>query len=171
MFLMDILKNCQQRLALNDYFPSSTKVIAGFPQGLDLESRFSLDPCKQAQQELLFSQKNEIQAIPIIMPVHQVKLEKPLDLLLDPKISFDEHIQCILNKTPKIIGLIRKLQPAIPRTSLLLALCKYSFFFLCFFYVGFLSRTFMINMTAGEGEGYLFNSSLPLPSSAQALRH
>ena len=33
-----------------------------------------------------------------------------------------------------------------------------------FFYLGFLSRTFMIHGTAGEGGGYLFNSSLPLPS-------
>ena len=35
------------------------------------------------------------------------------------------------------------------------------FFF--FFYLGFLSRTFTIHGTAGEGGGYLFNSSLPLP--------
>ena len=33
--------------------------------------------------------------------------------------SFDEHIQCILIKTRKIIGLIRKLQPIIPRAALL----------------------------------------------------
>ena len=38
---------------------------------------------------------------------------------LDPKLSFDEHIQCILIKTRKIIGLIRKLQPVIPRAALL----------------------------------------------------
>ena len=31
-----------------------------------------------------------------------------------------------------------------------------------FFYLGFLSQTFMIQRTAGEGGGYLFNSSLPL---------
>ena len=31
-----------------------------------------------------------------------------------------------------------------------------------FFYLGFFSRTFTIHGTAGEGEGYLFNSSLPL---------
>ena len=43
-----------------------------------------------------------------------------------------------------------------------------SFFF---FYLGFLSRTFTIHGTAWEGEGYLFNSSLPLPPASQALRH
>ena len=47
-------------------------------------------------------------------PVNQVYLQN-----LDPKLSFDEHIQCILIKTRKIIGLIRKLQPVIPRAALL----------------------------------------------------
>ena len=37
--------------------------------------------------------------------------------------------------------------------------------------LGFLSRTFTIHGTAGEGGGYLFNSSLPLPPASRALRH
>ena len=45
----------------------------------------------------------------------------------------------------------------------------FSFFF--FFYLGFLSRTFTIHGTAGEGGGYLFNSSLPLPPASQTLGH
>ena len=40
-----------------------------------------------------------------------------------------------------------------------------------FFYLGFLSRTFTIHGTAGEGGGYLFNSSLPLPPASQTIRH
>ena len=40
-------------------------------------------------------------------------------MCLDPKLSFDEHTQCTLIKTRKIIGLIRKLQPIIPRAALL----------------------------------------------------
>ena len=40
-----------------------------------------------------------------------------------------------------------------------------------FFYLGFLSRTFTIHGTAGEGGGYLFSSSLPLPPASQTLRH
>ena len=43
------------------------------------------------------------------------------------------------------------------------------FFF--FFYLGFLSRTFTIHRTAGEGGGYFFNSSLPLRPASQTLRH
>ena len=39
-----------------------------------------------------------------------------------------------------------------------------------FFYLGFLSRTFTIHRTAGEGGGYLFNSSLPLPPTSETLK-
>ena len=42
------------------------------------------------------------------------------------------------------------------------------FFLIVFFYLGFLSRTFT---TAGEGGGYFFDSSLPLPPASQTLRH
>ena len=35
------------------------------------------------------------------------------------------------------------------------------------FYLGFLSHTLTIHRTAGEGGGYLCNSSLPLPPASQ----
>ena len=50
---------------------------------------------------------------------------------------------------------------------LLNVLCKLIFFPSGFF----LSRTFTIHRTSGEGRGYLFDSSLPLPSASQTLRH
>ena len=78
---------------------------------------FNPDPSKQAQ-ELLFS--HFAISYPSLYfndnPVHQVKLQR---LFLDQKLSFDEHIQCILIKTHKIIGMIRKLQPIILRAALL----------------------------------------------------
>ena len=40
-----------------------------------------------------------------------------------------------------------------------------------FFSLGFISQTFTIHRTAGERGGYLFNSSLPLPPTSQALGH
>ena len=83
---------------------------------------FNLDPSKQAQ-ELLFSRKTSSKPYPSLNfndnPVHQGQLQKHLGLFLNPKLSFDKHIQCILIKTRKIIGLIRKLQPIIPRAALL----------------------------------------------------
>ena len=41
---------------------------------------------------------------------------------------------------------------------------------LFFFYLDFLSRTFTIHRTAGEGASNLFKSSLPLPPASQTLR-
>ena len=83
---------------------------------------FNPDPSKQAQ-ELLFSRKTSSKPYPSLSfndnPIHQVQLQKHLGLFLDAKLGFDEHIRCILVKTRKIIGMIRKLQPAIPRTALL----------------------------------------------------
>ena len=40
-----------------------------------------------------------------------------------------------------------------------------------FFYLGFLSQTFTNHRTAGEGRGHFFNSSVPLPTASQTLRH
>ena len=83
---------------------------------------FSPDPSKQAQ-ELLISPKTSSKPYPSLNfndnPVHRVQLQKHLGLFLDPKLSFDERIQCILIKTRKIIELIRKLPPIISRTTLL----------------------------------------------------
>ena len=71
---------------------------------------FNPDPSKQAQ-ELLFSRKISSKPYPSLNfndnPVHQVQLQKHLGLFLDQKLSFDEHSQCILIKTHKIIGMIR----------------------------------------------------------------
>ena len=39
-----------------------------------------------------------------------------------------------------------------------------------FFYLGFLSQTFMIYKTAGEGGGNFFDSGLPVPPPSQKLR-
>ena len=46
--------------------------------------------------------------------------------------------------------------------------CRFQYFF---FYLGFHSRTFTNHRTAGEGGGHFFNSSLPLPTASQTLKH
>ena len=87
-----------------------------------MDSTMENDPRKQAQ-ELLFSRKTSSKPYPSLNfndnLVYQVQLQKHLGLFLDPKLSFDEHIQFILIKARKIIRLIRKLQPIIPRAALL----------------------------------------------------
>ena len=45
------------------------------------------------------------------------------------------------------------------------------FTYYIFFDLVLLSRTLTIRRTAGEREGYLFDSSLQLPSASQTLRH
>ena len=79
-----------------------------------MNSTMENDPRKQTQ-ELLFRRKTSSKPYPSLNfndnPVYQVQLQKHLGLFLDPNLSFDEHIQYILIKTCKIIGLIRKLQP------------------------------------------------------------
>ena len=89
---------------------------------------FNSDPSKQAQ-ELLFSPKTSSKPYPSLNfndnPVYQVQLQKHLGcLFLDPRLSFDERLQCILIKTRKIIRLIRELQPVISRAALL-PICKF----------------------------------------------
>ena len=45
------------------------------------------------------------------------------------------------------------------------------FLLLCFFYLGFLSRTLIFHRTAWEGGDYLCNTFLPLLPASQKYRH
>ena len=91
------------------------------------------------------------------------------------------RLQIHVEKAIQWINYFRQIRKEIPLTmhgsinqiwKVLCLLCIFmplQLFF--FFYLGFLSRTFPIHGTAREGGGYLFNSSLPLPSASQTLRH
>ena len=84
--------------------------------------RFDPDPSKQAQ-EVIFSHKILNTYHPSIYfnnkSVKQVPSQKHLGLILDNKLNFQEHLQNILNKVNKTIGLLRKLQNILPREPLL----------------------------------------------------
>ena len=83
---------------------------------------FNPDPSKQAQ-EVTFSRKIQKTCHPSIYfnnkSVKQVPSQKHLGLILDSKLNFQEHLQNILNKVNKTIGLLRKLQNILPREPLL----------------------------------------------------
>ena len=55
--------------------------------------------------------------------------------------------------------------------ALVAAHCLTGFTMIFFFYLGFLSRTFMNHRAGGEWGGHFLNSSLPPPSPSQIFRH
>ena len=82
---------------------------------------FNPDPSKQAQ-EVIFSRKlqktNHNQVYFDHNSVKQILSQKHLGMYLDTKLNFQEHLNNILSKVNKAIGLLRKLQTFLPRQSL-----------------------------------------------------
>ena len=74
---------------------------------------FNPDPSKQAQ-EFIFSRKlqktNDNKVYFNHNSVKQVPSQKHLRMCLDTKLHFQEHLNNVLSKVNKTIGLLRKLQ-------------------------------------------------------------
>ena len=120
-----------------------------------------------------YRQQAMIKILPIGMANHPLYLTlSPILsvlLLLQPsantyRCTASKALSTKVNKEPPL-GLERRSQRF--NTSPIVWLATRTIFF--FFYLGFLSRTFTIHKTAGEGGGYLFNSSLPLPPAYRLL--
>ena len=83
--------------------------------------RFNPDPKKQAQ-EVIFSRKiSKIDHPPLYFNENLLKssTQKHLGMILDTKLDFSLHLKNVQNKVNKTIGLLRKLQDTLPRTSLI----------------------------------------------------
>ena len=84
--------------------------------------QFNPDPLKQAQ-EVIFSRKlkdiNHPNLIFNDSVVNKVSCQKHLGLLLDHKLDFNEHLKIVTSKVSKGVGLLRKLNRILPRSSLL----------------------------------------------------
>ena len=83
--------------------------------------RFNPDPNKQAQ-EVIFSRKiNKIDHPPLYFNQNLVKssTHKHLGMVLDTRLDFNLHLKNVQNKVNKTIGLLRKFQNTLPRTSLI----------------------------------------------------
>ena len=82
---------------------------------------FNPNPSKQTQ-EVIFSRKlKNVSHPPLVfnnVNVSSCKSQKYLGILLDAKLTFEEHYQTILTKTNRTIGLLRKLQSLLPRAAL-----------------------------------------------------
>ena len=83
---------------------------------------FNTDHKKQAQ-EVNFSRKSKaISHTPLVFNdnnVIQTIFQKHLGIILDTLLSFEKHLETVLCKINKTIGLIRKLQNLLPRTALI----------------------------------------------------
>ena len=83
---------------------------------------FDPDPSKQAQ-EVIFSRKiNKLPHPSLVFNsnnVLQTSSQKHLGVTLDVKLTFDEHLNNVLNKVNKAIGLLRKLQNLLSRSTLI----------------------------------------------------
>ena len=82
---------------------------------------FNPDPKKQAQ-EVIFSRKSKATLhSPLVFNnnnVMQAASHKHLGIILDTRLSFEKHLETVLCKINKTIGLIRKLQNLLPRSAL-----------------------------------------------------
>ena len=83
---------------------------------------FNPDLIKQAQ-EVIFSTKIKKLLHPTLLlnniPSSNSLFQKHLGLTLDIKLNFSEYIKSITKKISKTMGLLRKFQQILPRSSLL----------------------------------------------------
>ena len=82
---------------------------------------FNPDPGKQAQ-EVIFSRKTKKEYHPPLAinnnNVSETNSQKHLGVVLDNRLSFEDHFKMIINKVNKTIGLFHKLQNILPRSLL-----------------------------------------------------
>ena len=82
---------------------------------------FNPDSSKQAQ-EIIFSRKLKEAIHPLLLfnnnNVSQVNFQTHLGVILDVKLTFEEHLKNVFNKTNKTIGLLMKLSNLLPRQTL-----------------------------------------------------
>ena len=83
---------------------------------------FNPDPSKQAQ-EVIFSHRSKRSTQPPFLfndnIVSQTYSQKRLGVILDFKLTFEEHLNNVLAKVNKVVGLLCKLRNILPRTLLI----------------------------------------------------
>ena len=88
---------------------------------------FNPDHSKQAQ-EIIFSRKLKKATHPPLLSnnndISQVNFQTHLGVILDVKLTFEEHLKNVFNKTNKTIGLLKKLSNLLPRQAFLVTIYK-----------------------------------------------
>ena len=85
---------------------------------------FSRDPFKQAQKVIFTRKISKDDDPPQINSVSEGNSQKQLGIILDNRLSFEEHLKMTLNKVNKTIGLLLKLHDILPRSALLTEFAK-----------------------------------------------
>ena len=83
---------------------------------------FNPDPSKQAQKVIFNRKTKKEYHLPLAFNnnnVLETNSQKHLGVVLNNRLSFEEHLKMILNKVNKTIRLLRKLQNILPRFALL----------------------------------------------------
>ena len=79
---------------------------------------FNPDPIKQSQ-EVIFSQKSKATSHPPLVFNNNNVMQAASHKLLDTRLPFEKHLERVLCRINKTIGLIRKLQNLLPRSALI----------------------------------------------------
>ena len=78
--------------------------------------------CSREAQEIIFSRKLKNVTHPSLFfnkdYVSQVNSQTHLGVILDIKLTFEEHLKNVFTKTNKMIGLLQKLSNLLPRQPL-----------------------------------------------------
>ena len=83
---------------------------------------FNPDPTKQAQEVIFIRKTKKLPHPPLVFNntnVTQSIYQKHLGIILDSKLTFENHINMVTTKINKTIGLLRKLKNLLPRTALI----------------------------------------------------
>ena len=82
---------------------------------------FNPDPSKQAQKVIFSRETKKEYHTPLAFNnnVSETNSQKHLGVVLDNRLSFEDHFKMIINKVNKTIGLLPKLQNILPRSALL----------------------------------------------------
>ena len=86
------------------------------------EINFNPEPSKQAHEAIFSRKSKNVLHPPLVFNnanVSSCKSQKHLGILLDSKLTFEEHYKTILSKTNRTIGLLLKLQSLLPRAALI----------------------------------------------------
>ena len=82
---------------------------------------FNPDRSKQAQETIFSRKAKKVTHPPLLFNnnnVYQVNFQTYLEVILDVKLTFEEHLNNVFRKTNKTIGPLQKLSNLLPRQAL-----------------------------------------------------